>query len=266
MKLTCFSLEMNRQLYCNKGFTLLELLIALVISTIIILGITTVLLSSAEARNRVVGLQQLQEEATVASQLLKQQLSQIGYRGIDLALIDSRVIPVNALDQEFPAVVNSWQAGQIVKADTNSLTYRFAGATDFDGNPDGSIRTCLGGVVGQGEIIESRLFLTDGELRCQVGADTEVLAGDTEDTVVEQLLVEFGIDSNGDLLLDTFKPAATSTQNDLLNVLFVRIRLLVASSNNAASMSSDYRFNGGNFNSSDNRIRREVVVAMDLRN
>jgi len=136
-----------------SGFTLLELLIAITISTIILLGISTVLIISANNRNQAVGLQQLQKEAITASQILKLQLSQIGYRSVNDSLVASNTVPVKALDKEFPEVVGNWSVGQILKADAvaNSLAFRFGGASDTDGNPDGSIRTCLGDLVGEGE-------------------------------------------------------------------------------------------------------------------
>ena len=130
----------------ETGFTLLELLLALLVSSIVLLGVSGVLQSSANAHKRVSNTRLLQEDAGYGATLLRQQLAQIGYRSVNRALLDTRRLPVAELHEQFPAVDGKWLDGQTIKGDASSLEYRYSGATNELGNADGSILNCIGAV------------------------------------------------------------------------------------------------------------------------
>lgn len=250
----------------QRGFTLLELLIALLISSILLVSMGTMLQSSGEARNRVSSIRQLHEDTTLLSQLLSQQLAQVAYRPIDQILLDSKKMPVQGHPIKFLTVENEWVAGQVVKADNTSFTFRFSGADDADGNPDGSITSCLAMPVGETDIIDTRLFIRDGQLGCEVNNQVEILAGSSTTTKVEEMFVEIGVDNDDDLILDSMIPAESASETDFLNARLVRLRLLLASADRAIKFNQSYRFRNQNYTSTDFRLRKEVVVAMAIRN
>lgn len=250
----------------QRGFTLLELLIALVISSVLLLGISKVLISSAEAQNRVSSIRQLNEDAALLSQFLRLQLAQIAYRPIDMALQDTKQMPIQDTTIKFPAVENEWAVGQVIKADNTSVTFRFSGSDDQDGNPDGSIISCITSPVGEDEIVETQLFLLQGELGCSANSEVEILAGSAARTRVERMLVELGTDSNDDRVVDSMVAAATADESDFINARIVRIRLLLATADRAIKFNQDYSFNNQIFTAPDFRLRKEVVIAMAVRN
>jgi len=255
---------------CNgnseKGFTLIELMISLVVGSIVLLGTTVLLTLSAETRARVSGMKLIHEEATFLTQILQQQLSQIAYRGINISLLDSRIIPIPYHDRTFLKVEGQWEEGQLIKADSTSLTFRTNGSSDSSANPDGSITTCTGETLGQNEIVETHLFLLNGQLGCTVGSETAILAGSSNANQVENVYIEIGVDSNGDSKIDSVIPATMATQKDFSNTRLVRLRVLLASADGVVRTKRNYQFSGQNMVATDFRIREEVVVAVATRN
>jgi len=250
----------------QTGLTLLELLVALGISSIVLLGITTLLASSAEARNRVANSRILHEQATLASQILPQQLAQIGYRAVDTSQLRSRIIPVTDPVQKFPAVDGEWESGQTIKADNTSLNFRFSGSSDISNNPDGTIRTCTGASIGIDDIAKVRLFLENNALRCSDGTTNELLIGSADNLLVEQMLIDFGVDATDDERIDSFISSTDATNEDYLNTSLVRIRLLLATKDRAIRFHQKYYFNGATHTATDKRIRQEVVIVVATKN
>ncbi len=250
----------------ENGFTLIELMISLAIGSIVLLGTTVILTLSAETRSRVSGSKLIQEEATFVTQILQQQLSQIAYRGIDFNLLDSRIVPIPHYAGVFVKVDGQWDEGQMIKADATSVTFRINGSSDSSGNPDESITTCTGETVGQNQIIETELFLLNGQLVCTTDNRSEILAGSTNADRVENIYIEIGVDSDGDSKIDTVIPATTATQNDFSNARLVRLRVLLASADRVLRTKRNYQFNGQSIMATDFRVREEVVVAVATRN
>lgn len=250
----------------SSGFTLLEMLIALVIGSIVLLGSTTIVSTSADARHRVTNIRKLQEEATLISQLLQHQLSQIAYRSIDNDLINTRQLPVPHQEIIFPEVAGEWEAGQVVKADESSVTFRHTGASNAEGDADGTIFSCVGDVVAHDEIVETRLFLLDRQLFCNVGDNTQSVSGSLGSLGIEEIFVEIGVDSNNDRSIDRIIPATTATTDDFTSTRLLRIRLLLASENRAIKFNQNFSFNGTDRTADDFRIYKEVVVASATRN
>ncbi len=250
----------------HSGFTLLEMLIVLVIASIVLLGSTTIVSTSADSRHRVSNIRKLQEEATLLTQLFQHQLSQIAYRSIDDSLISTRHLPVQHQNVVFPAVAGDWEAGQVIKADGASITFRHSGASTIDGEADGTIFSCMGDTVSQDEIVETRFFLIDRQLGCTVADDTQSVSGSTSSTGIDEMLVEIGIDRNNDSSIDEIILATEATDEDFSNTRLLRIRLLLSSEDGALNFNQNYSFNGEDRTSDDFRIYKEVVVASAIRN
>ena len=221
----------------SHGFTLLEMLITLVIASIVLLGSTTIVSTSADARHRVSNIRKLQEEATLLSQLFQHQFSQIAYRSVDSTLVDSLQLPVQHQNLVFPAVPGEWDAGQVIKADATSVTFRHSGASTVTGDADGTIYSCLGDAVTEDDIVETRFFLIDRQLGCTVGNDTLSVSGSTAASGIEEILIEIGVDNDGDRSIDEIMLATDATDDDFANTALLRCLLYTSPSPRDATLS-----------------------------
>ena len=249
-----------------RGFTLIELLIALLVGSIILLGVSSFLQNSASAHKRVSNLRLLQDDAGYGATLLRQQIAQIGYRSVNRAFIDTRRLPVAELNQQFPAVDGEWLAGQTIKADASSMSYRFSGASTAMATPDGSIQNCVGDSIDEDTIVESVLRLENGLLTCTVNDVTETIMGGLQGSAVEQMQVHIGIDDGNDRSIDRFINATAAADTDFVNAKYIRIRFLLASEDYALDSHQTYMFDGAEQTATDLKLRKEVVIAMGIRN
>lgn len=129
----------------SRGFTLIELMVAVVVSTLIVGGIIFVMLSGRTAVQESERLSRIQENVRFASDYLVRELRNAGYRD-ELSLL---IAEYNLIGNEF-ARIND--AG-------DEITVRFSGR----GN-------CAQPFAAAGELltlIENTYFIQDGELRCR---------------------------------------------------------------------------------------------------
>ena len=249
-----------------SGFTLIELLVAMLIGTLVVGVSLSMFQHSARTRGTVVSTSELQEEAFFISHVLSQQLAQIGHRGVDEARVGGRGVPIVEANTAFPEVLGSWEAGQFLNIGANTLSMRFFGASDASGAADNSIFDCLGNPVDGTQLSDSTLTLANGLLTCTVGANSAVLLGDTDGVIVEQIVASLGVDTTGDGVLDQQIAASAASADDFKNVKHVSLRLLLATSEGTLPSQQNYRFNGVNTTSTDNRQRTEVSVSVAVRN
>lgn len=250
----------------SKGFTLIELLLALLVGSIVMLGVSGLLQSSAKAHNRVASARLLHEDTDFGSTMLKQQIGQIGYRGLINDLVGSRALPVPDQAFIFPEDAGNWVAGQILKADNTSLTFRYSGASTETDDADGSILSCTGESIDSMTVVETTIRLQDGSVICSSQGLNEIIMGGSNGVLIEQMLIEIGVDDDNNFSIDRMVPASTAVETDFLNARSIRLKLLAASEDRAIDHHQRYIFNGTEITSTDNRIRKEVVIAMAIRN
>lgn len=243
-----------------SGFTLIELLTSLVIGLLIMTAATSLAVTSADSRRLVKLQSELQDNSFFISQLLKQQFAQIGYRPIDLSG-DARAMPIRNVQQYFPIVTGEWTQGQVLKVTGNTLSFRFDGASNPDGTPDGSVFDCLGNAVAAGTIIETDLSIQDNNLDCTIGTDSERLADD-----IEQMIITLGVDNNNDGSIDNVVDSAAASEADFSNAVKLNVNLLLRTRDNLTKTKKTYRFNGADIVATDNRLRKEVAFSVALRN
>lgn len=139
----------------HRGFTLIELMVAVVVSTLIVGGIIFIMLSGRTAVQETERLARIQENVRFASDYLVREMRNAGYRD-ELSLLIS---DFDLIGQEFARV----------SSDGSELTLRFSGRG-----------SCAEPFVGTGElqrVVENTYFVADGELRCRGSV------GDSERTV-----------------------------------------------------------------------------------
>lgn len=226
---------------------------------------TGLVLSSVTSRSVVRNMAKLQKEAYFVSSTVYQQLTQIGFRSIDPANLDGRLVPVASTEQAFPAIDGEWQAGQLMRATEYSFSYRFQGASTIDDEADETIFDCLGNSL-DNSTYEAKLSLTNNRLECSVGTEMAVLVGEDEGIIVEEVVFTLGVDSDNDDGIDTQVSAKLATLDEVQNTRQVTMRMLLATRDHVVKSPQTYHFNGNEFVANDKKLRTETVISVAIRN
>lgn len=84
---------------------------------------------------------------------------------------------------------------------------------------------------------------------------------------IESMLITYGVDTDGDGVVDDYSNASTVNSSNLWgNVRVIRIMALVSSIEPAAETPQNYTFNGTTVTPTDLLIRRQWDIYLDLRN
>ena len=268
----------------QSGFTLLEILIALSISFVLILGVIQIYVNSSTSFRRADAMSRIQENGRYGLEFLGRYLRLAGYRqdatlSFEEAFIDvSNVVSGQGSSavKQFPL---AFSAGQVISgyesptdagddakivAGTDAFSIRFAA------NQDGFIRDCYSakkefvsgtvaintfyiGLNGEREkdshglYCESFILKEDGAIARSVA--THPFVPDIED-----MQIAYGIDANNDFLVDQYL-SATDISNDgrWQSVISVRIHLVVRSTQDNIQSFPDKAMDFlGNFDSETN--------------
>lgn len=208
------------------GFTLVELMIALVVGLLLLAGVLQVLLGNRESFDAQRARAGLQENARLVTFVLENTLSHAGYRS-ELANGAPEVL-FGANDESGKA---AYQKGAIVAGtyeanDSDSVRVRF--------QAEGGIHDCRGDAVGSPgdpKIADFELYVNDNKsLICHIFPDKNGNGEDREPLVenVERFKVRYGLDTdNSEIGVDTY--IADLSGADSTQVLSIRIQLLLKS-------------------------------------
>lgn len=210
----------------SAGFTLVELMIALVVGLLLLAGVLQVLLGNRESFDAQRARAGLQENARLVTFVLENTLSHAGYRS-ELANGAPKVLFGANSDSGTAA----YQTGAVV-----------AGTYEVKGNDsvrvrfqsEGGIRNCRGETVGSPgdpQVADFELYVNDNEsLICHVFPDKNGNGEDREPLVenVERFKVRYGLDTDGNEIgVDRY--VANLSTADSTQVLSIRIQLLLKS-------------------------------------
>lgn len=239
----------------QHGLSMIELLIALAISSFLILGITQIYIDNK--RNYIFQQNQSanQENGRFSLLLLEQELRKAGYRRI---VQDSRELA-------FPAVtVNgcpAFDAGEVATPTADGqgvcIRYQRASNTELD---------CHGNVIGNNNPVTIRFEKTaTGDLNCHVngGPAATLISG------INQIAFEFGFDTNADRVADAYLSAA-DTLITPGSVVAVRYATLHESQSDRIAIEADsYNFPLANTTAAtpaDRKLYKSVQGTTTLRN
>ena len=218
-----------RTLSSARGFSLVELMIAITIGLFIVAGVISILLSIRQTYAVQDNLTQMQDSQRLAHAILSSAVHDAGY------FVEPTL---NTVQTALPAVTGStpdgaaFAAGQIVSGtgnaasagDTLNLRYQTA---DKDELPD-----CLGNTNTSGAAaVYTNSFAINGasQLTCAVGINGAPPVGAAVPIVdnVASMQVEYGVDTDADGSVDTYlSAAAVSAGNYWLAVGSVRLHLV----------------------------------------
>ncbi len=214
------------------GFTLIEVMTALAITGILILGVATLFSSSSRAGRLQTAVGGLNESGRFAMDVLGRDLRMAGYRDSDWtagAIAD----PITATDG-LPA------------AGGDSITIRYESTRDCN------FAVTAGGVATNAYVI------TNNTLECNGAA---IVAG------VEEMQIYFGDDTDANGVPNRFLAAGTAGLN-MQRVVSVRVHLLVRTNTpNVSAGDQAYYFDHAvRAPVGDGQIRREYSLTVALRN
>lgn len=251
---TCRPLRASR----HRGFTLVELMVALVISLLLMAGVIQVYLSSKQSYRLQDNVARIQESGRLATEILTRYIRLAGYRA-HLAQTQNQLFPTGTTSQ-----VISGTNGQ-----PDTVTINFQG--------DGTMQDCLGNTVANLALARNLFSLSaNGELECTSNGAT---AGPPPPPLVgplplvgniQDMQITYGVNNNANV-----PPAASQYMNgqDVTNanawpnVVSLRISLLVQSpEDNLVDTPQTYTFNGATTTPSDRRLRHVFTSTIGLRN
>jgi type IV pilus assembly protein PilW len=235
----------------HRGFTLVELMVALVISLVLLAGVIQVYLSSKQSYRLQDNVARIQESGRLTTEILTRYIRLAGYRA-NLA---------QSPNQVFPSGTNQVISGTHTNGQPDTVTINFQG--------DGTMQDCLGNTVANLALGRNLFSVsTNGELECTSNGTTAgplPLVGNIQD-----MQITYGVNNGGNV-----PPAASQymTAQDVTdanawpNVVSVRISLLVQSpEDNLVDMPQTYTFNGTSTTPSDRRLRHVFTSTIGLRN
>jgi type IV pilus assembly protein PilW len=242
----------------QKGFSLVELMVAMLISSIVVIGIIQIFVSNRESFRVQANLGRLQENSRFALEHFSRVVRLAGYQGDDagdwvlgpLSTTNGGVVPIGGTNNN------------VSGSDTVTVFYM--------GNADGFVRDCQGTQVGAGDVVGNQFSLNgSNQLQCATnlnGAAFGAAVPLIDD--VEALHVLYGLDSDGDGSANQYVPS-TGVAN-FENVVSVRIGLLLLSADDGVTPLADTN----NYvvvdetiaAPGDRRLRRVLTTTIELRN
>ena len=246
-----------------RGFTLVELLVAMTIGLLLTILVAQVFLSSKRAYASTDDLSRMQESMRFAYDILGRTIRMSEYTSSPASYHFS-----------YDGYTGIFDAGNTALDGTDGAT---AAASDslivrYQGTPDGFTVDCLGNPVATG-VIATSIFTVETvnnvpSLVCRANASDPpiVLVGD-----VENMQVLYGEDTNGDVTTDRYVPKSLVSRPEL--VMSVRVALLFRTTNTGMRASPDatqYNLLGTTLPAftglEATRVRRVMTTTFSLRN
>ena len=126
------------------GLGLVELMVALVVSTFLLGGVIQIFVSSKMSYRMLDGYSRLQENGRFAVDILSRNIRLANYRS-DILSPEETAFPVTLPDYANVGQVIVGTDGGAELPDT--ITFRYQGSGDGTGTPDGLLEDCLGGIL-----------------------------------------------------------------------------------------------------------------------
>lgn len=250
--------EIKRGRHTQRGFSLVELMVAVLISSIVVIGIIQIFVSNRETSRVQTNLSRLQENSRFALEHISRVLRLAGYQGEN---------------------VNEWVLGPLSPGNggvvpivgTNNDTNGSDTITAiYMGSADGFTRDCQANVVAAANTVANRFSLNaSNQIQCATSINGAAFGAEVplvDD--VESMHALYGVDTDSDGSANQYLPADGVTNFN--NVVSVRIGLLLqteadslaplADSNNYIILDQTVTAPG------DRRLRRVLVTTIKLRN
>ena len=192
----------------QTGFTLVELMIALVVGLILTSGVLQVYLSSKQAYRTNEALARIQEDSRLLSDMLGRNIRMAGYRAQ----------PEDKREQIFPNTalyMGGGTDGQVVAGTSTRISIAY--------QADNNILACTSAAVAAGSLVKTVLNLELGVLKCRSAVCAPCSASDPtlSSTVtgldlvegITSLIFTYGIDTDGDGAANRYASSLSPTDS-----------------------------------------------------
>lgn len=238
------------------GLSLIELLIAMLISAFLIAGILQIFIGSKQTYSMQQNLSRLQENGRFALEFLERDIRMAGYWD---CLVQSTTNTISDISGQDNVGLNASDTLTLKGAYTEAITgSQVCGdpvntaATYYTGSSSTKTYTiikCLNSVnVG---------LTNDGTTKCLIEG-------------IENMQILYGVDTDGDMSPNSYLSTPTSgvsVKSDWDKVVSINISLLaVTLDDNLTSQPIPYTFNGNTYTPPDRKIRRVFTTTIALRN
>jgi len=215
----------------QKGLTLIELMIAMLLGVFLIGGVLQIFLSTKQTNRMQDSLARLQENGRFAMDFIGRDMRLAGYRSCLNYTVPTPITGTNDNGLNFSDTIIVQYSTDACPGTTTTITYFIQNGAS--GRPS--------------------LFKNDGV------STTELI----ED--IENMQVLYGDDANGDSAPDYYVPAGTAGLN-MARVVSIRVSFLLSSEDNLADKPLSYSYNGITDTQADLKIRRVFTSTIALRN
>lgn len=244
----------------QRGLTLVEIMVALVISLFLLAGLLQMFIGTRQSSKVQENLSRVQETGRFAIDFLGRNIRLAGYRS------RSTIEEGRSFEDKFPGVRAIQGTNDDGTNSSDTLTVAFEGESAGQGD----IRNCLNVQINN-SVTSSNAFAVNYvsasdkyELRCQSGAGVAAQAI-LED--IENMQILYGENTDGDVfgVADRYVPANNVGSWD--QVVSLRISVLIRTpENNLVAAPQAYSFNGITVTPTDRRLRRVFTTTITLRN
>lgn len=266
---------MSRQ----RGYTLVELMIALVLGLLVTQAVISIFLSSTRSFRTSAGVSEMQEQGRFATLLTSPVIRQAGYLPDP---VRTQTVPTDvfqtALDKQAirgfnnsaPTIYTGFDS-TTVKTATDVLAIAYLG---HDAASDTTLKTCLGDAVTSGQMAVNVFYITVANsaglssLGCYTNISlpgSALSTGATRNEVlidgITDLQAVYGVDSDGDRTPNQYFTANLVT--DWTQVVSVKLSFTADSASKAVAGTPD---SSGDDGVKGGRIRRSFSTTLQIRN
>jgi type IV pilus assembly protein PilW len=208
---------MSGRLHAHRGFTLVELLVALVIGLLLTVLVSQVFVSSKRAYATTDDLSRMQENMRFAHDILGRTVRMASY----MSAPGNMQVSFDSYPGQFDGANSAVSGTDGTGNNPDSITLK------YQGTADGATVDCFGNVIAE-NAFATNVFTIETvngvpSLVCKTGtgagAPTAVMTGD-----VDNMQILYGEETNGDFNADRYVPAASVS--DMNRVVSIRMALL----------------------------------------
>ena len=241
----------NARLDQQTGFSLVELMVALVVGLLLLTGVLQILLSNREGFDAQRATARVQENARLATFVLEHSIAHAGY----LTELDDQTTAIFPSRTDAPG----FTAGAVISGQSDSQGSSDTLRVRFQGR--GGVRDCRGrdiGDVTSPEMADMTFYVNgDDTLICRgTGGDFQPLVEN-----VDRFEVRYGIDTNSTIGVDRYVSSLVGVDSG--SVRSVRFQLLLRSKEDEqalpAIVNRIYEFTNGPPVSVNDRLARMLV-------
>lgn len=249
----------------NKGFSLIELMIAVALGTLVVMAVVTLFITNQRTYNLQKNTRIIQQQGVFVLEHMVQDIRKAGYRHI------SAVNDVGIIANEVNSISGSKDDVGENKSDRLTVAFDVVVEGASDRNNHTAPRDCEGKKITSTTKVVQTYWLNEEELRCKSSYSSSengllLLEG------VENFQVLYGIDAIKDGLatVSHYVTADKLTADNVSAVVAIRIGYIVANNSGDGVTSTKQTFylldKNIELGGSDKKVRRQFMRTIPLRN